>query len=464
MSKSGYSLRTTAQRKQTSHFINASPYHIPRRGAKHSNGSQALNHSIRLQPQVPVVPQPLGFGQPVPQPPGTPRTEQIMATNTEKMLSEILTKTGNVQADLQNLKSQVENHTEQFDIMAASQGLNISQESDSDPIFLREERPNPPPPPIQDQAGEWESVRDQRPTQHFYHNPVGTFQPRGAPRQPHPQVRPHLGHQQYTVPPPRGGGQTYPYPSRGDYVRHQAPRGGRGHFRGGHRGRSFSDNVDPRPEYQEHDQYQQRGGRRSSLTYDMRSEIRFLIKQQTRSDRVHEEVIDHEIIIDGLPYVDGDPWETEVARAVGQLVKIEKTLSHEDIEDIHRFRTPTGDGARPMRVTLFSKLQALHLSERARRAGITWFRSSKSKHFRNHNAMVPQRIKEKNARLPDNSLTVWGERQVGRVWIHKRVPNPNYIPMGAGPSGSQQKTVQLPGSIPPPPQTPPQEDSTMGES
>ena len=182
------------------------------------------------------------------------------------------------------------------------------------------------------------------------------------------------------------------------------------------------------------------------------------MRQQIQSEQVHTEVIDHEVIIDGMPYVDGDDWNTEVARATEKLLLVDKGFTTADIENIHRFVTPTDDGARPMRVTLFSKLQALHLSERARQAGFPWFRSSKSRNFRRHNAMVPQRIQQKNARLPENSSMIWGERKVGRVVIHKWVPNPNHVPMGAATNSAPVRPlVNLPQH-----KDPSAEESTMG--
>ena len=401
----GYHLRTHPQRTKRFAFTSQSPYSIPKRNSAYPRtGLKA----------VPVVPQPVGDDQ-----------VNEMST-TEKMLGELMNKLNSVSSDLKTVKSQVENHTERFDALESDNQSVISE----NPVFITETGPGG-----QAEAG-WQSVRDSTP---MYHRP-----PQGGyPPLQHHQTPPPHPQQHFRVPPPRVHQipQPYPAPRGGQPPAFRGGRG-RGRFQNGGRGRqtrSFSENYDAGEQSGSH--LQDQGQRRSSFSYDQKSELSYLIRQQMQNDQVHNEVIDHELIIDGLPYVDGDDWDTEVARATEKLLTVDKGFTPVDIENIHRFVTPTDDGARPMRVTLFSKLQAIHLTETARRAGFAWFRSSKSRSFRRHNANVPQRIKQKNARLPENSSMIWGERQVGRVMIHKWIPNPNYIPTGAATSSATTKTV-----------------------
>ena len=160
----------------------------------------------------------------------------------------------------------------------------------------------------------------------------------------------------------------------------------------------------------------------------MKAEINFMINKAIQSNSVHEEVTDHELIIDGLPCAKGDLDQDEIERVTTKLRQIDKNFAPEDIDDLWRFSTPNDDGTLPMRVTLFSKLQTISLAESARRGNFPWFRQSVTRGMRKHNAWVDEKVADLNGDLPDNSSTVWERVVVGRARVWRRANNVNYKP------------------------------------
>ena len=147
------------------------------------------------------------------------------------------------------------------------------------------------------------------------------------------------------------------------------------------------------------------------------------------SNIAHDAAASTQIIISGLPSIDGDNIDSEIQRALPLIQTMYPECKDEDIEHVNRFPSPTDDGTWPLVVTFEDSRipKIMEAVAKANKGKFLWFAPSLARHIRRWNAKQEERCRQKNEDLPENDPTIWETKIVGSIKILRRIPNPDYV-------------------------------------